>query len=459
MRYFFFILLPGLLCLAPQDLKTRPVIAKFKTLTSVLDGLISYYKRHQNEVNLDGIFGPLILQHTIRRILYVHSYPWTLQNQLSYLLESLESVILSALPALKQKDEVYFEKLGTILQLDWSPKFPSVLLVSESYGQWASPVDGVFTEDVSDNCLHELFKLNLTEQRCRLSVACKTALLTHNLGGYEATHTVLYLTVIELLGCQDIVNGQLTEFGTNMYSLITDRCAEIYSSFRALLRDDVSIYDKRDLLLEQIFICGFRGFDTFIKLPLLDTIKSWQDPSGCFGGIDRNIGTTRATTNSGRTLLFEERLVDGCLTHLTSVATAALAVYLNYFLRPLDISGENAVILRLVEIYYLLQGNATVPPLLADTQPEQPSEPKQRWVPSVAADLIPELGKPHGLFGLMVHRHLPFTPVLRREVSINTEHFGASWYFMGFVILSLVFLTLAIHLYRHLPKISRFYHE
>ncbi|GAA54709.1 hypothetical protein CLF_105007 [Clonorchis sinensis] len=101
--------------------------------------------------------------------------------------------------AIKQKDEVYFEKLSPILQLDWSPKFPSVLPVSESYNQWASPVDGVFTEDISDNCLYELFKLNLTEQRCRLSFACRSALLTRNLGGYEATHTVLYLTVIELV--------------------------------------------------------------------------------------------------------------------------------------------------------------------------------------------------------------------------------------------------------------------
>ncbi|KER32697.1 hypothetical protein T265_12781, partial [Opisthorchis viverrini] len=414
--------------------------------------LISYYKRHQNEVTVDGIFGPLILQHTVRRILDVHSYPWTLQNQLSYQLESLDSVISSALPAIKQKDEVYFEKLSPVLQLDWSPKFPSVFSVSESYEQWASPVNGVFTEDVSDNCLHELFKLNLTEQRCHLSVACKSALLTRNLGGYEATHTVLYLTVIELLDCQNIVNGQFLEYGTSVHSLIIDRCAEIYSSFRALLRDDASsIYDKRDLLLEQIFICGFRGFDKFIELPLLDTIKSWQDPSGCFGGIDPN---TRATANSGRTLLLEEQLADGCLTHLTSVATAALAVYLNYFLRPFDISGENAIILRLLEMYYLVQGNTTVPPLLADTQPEQPSEPKQRWVPSVDADLIFELGEPHGLFGLMAHRYLPFSPVLRREVSIKTAQFNVLWYFMGSVILSLLFLTLAIHLYRRLSKIS-----
>ncbi|GAA54710.1 UPF0764 protein C16orf89 homolog [Clonorchis sinensis] len=240
-----------------------------------------------------------------------------------------------------------------------------------------------------------------------------------------------------------------------MHSLITDRCAEIYSSFKALLRDGASsIYEKRDLLLEQIFICGFRGFDTFIELPLLDIVKSWQDPSGCFGGVDRGMLTTRATTNSGRALLLEEQLADGCLTHLTSVATAALAVYLNYFLRPFDISGENAVTLRLLEIYYLIQGNTTVPPLLADTQTEQPSEPKQSWVPSVDADLIPELGKPHGLFGLMAHRHLPFTPMLRREVSIKTAQFSGSWYFMCSAILSLGFLTLAIHLYRRLPKSS-----
>ncbi|VDQ02674.1 unnamed protein product [Trichobilharzia regenti] len=95
----------------------------------------------------------------------------------------------------------------------------------------------------------------------------------------------------------------------------------------------------KDILLEQIFVCGSLGYGRFIQLSVLNEILSWQQPSGCFiaskyTSDDNTVKNTNNIIFPMRQPLAERKHKDGCLSHMTSVATAVLSLYLREFFIP-----------------------------------------------------------------------------------------------------------------------------
>ncbi|XP_037773877.1 uncharacterized protein LOC119570028, partial [Penaeus monodon] len=108
-----------------------------------------------------------------------------------------------------------------------------------------------------------------------------------------------------------------------------EMCSNLYSEALTLTSVAFSdnVLNNRDLLMEMEFVCGMLGYVEFLWRDWLADILDWQSKSGCFS-------STKPHVAIGRKLLREEKLPDGCLQHLTTVAVSALAVHLHYLLYP-----------------------------------------------------------------------------------------------------------------------------
>lgn len=68
----------------------------------------------------------------------------------------------------------------------------------------------------------------------------------------------------------------------NFKTISRNICSQIYQEANFIVTTTNAIPEFKDLLMEQIFLCGFVGFSEFLNNEWIVQVISWQMESGCF---------------------------------------------------------------------------------------------------------------------------------------------------------------------------------
>lgn len=99
----------------------------------------------------------------------------------------------------------------------------------------------------------------------------------------------------------------------------------------------------RDLLLEQIALCGFEGYLEFFRSGWTKKILQWQRREGCFGLLPMEIELEEGCSDAFHRLKRSDTLLNGvCHTHITAVSFSALAFHLRATLFASEINAEQS---------------------------------------------------------------------------------------------------------------------
>ncbi|KAB0394210.1 hypothetical protein E2I00_005049 [Balaenoptera physalus] len=196
-----------------------------------------------------------------------------------------------------------------------------------------------FSEEHSDLCLVQLLGTGTnSSQPCRLSDFCKTLMTRPGCSGYCLSHQLLFFLSARMRGCTKGLFRQsqryMNLFCANMMDL--NRRAEAIGY----------AYPTRDLFMENIMFCGIGGFSDFYKLRWLEAILSWQKPQeGCFGKpAAENEELPKAIQYQQHLLRRvkrrEKQFTDGCSSHNTAMAVAALGGFISVLAELPPADGE-----------------------------------------------------------------------------------------------------------------------
>uniref|UniRef100_A0A7N9D5V3 Chromosome 16 open reading frame 89 n=1 Tax=Macaca fascicularis TaxID=9541 RepID=A0A7N9D5V3_MACFA len=176
------------------------------------------------------------------------------------------------------------------------------------------------------NSLEPLSPRTDSSEPCGLSDLCRSLMTKPGCSGYCLSHQMLFFLWARMRGCtqgpfqqsQDYINL----FCANMMDL--NRRAEAIGY----------AYPTRDIFMENIMFCGMGGFSDFYKLQWLEAILSWQKQrEGCFGEPDAEDEELSKAIQYQQHFLRrvkrrEKQFSDGCSSHNTATAVAALGGFL-----------------------------------------------------------------------------------------------------------------------------------
>ncbi|XP_070635709.1 UPF0764 protein C16orf89 homolog isoform X2 [Bos indicus] len=249
-------------------------------ILSALDRATSFLKKRLPEINLDGVVGFRMLEEfqlTIEPGFWKLPHAWTrTESSMVY-------------PTFEQEDS--------------------------------------FSEELSDLCLVQLLGTGTnSSQPCRLSNFCRSLMTRPGCSGYCLSHQLLFFLSARMRGCTKGLFRQsqryMNVFCANMMDLNRRADAIGYA------------YPTRDIFMENIVFCGMSGFSDFYKLRWLQAILSWQKPQeGCFGepaAEDEELPKAIQYQQHflRRVKRREKQFADGCSSHNTAMAVAALGGFL-----------------------------------------------------------------------------------------------------------------------------------
>lgn len=204
--------------LIPADASSNPVVSRFDNLLKALDKAILYSIRNYKYMNFDGVFGLWIAEGTATsacwRLFFLLGYLkhilsapniWEenpvveklgkIKEDLSEKYSSLRKVLPDVVESLKQHDIGYFQRMGSLLEMDWSPH-PATPLLDVGTLMNLPKNQTTFDEELSDRCISQLLVTNYTASRCRPSIDCLELITGSPSHGYELTHQILYIAVV-----------------------------------------------------------------------------------------------------------------------------------------------------------------------------------------------------------------------------------------------------------------------
>ncbi|XP_049817051.1 UPF0764 protein C16orf89 homolog [Aethina tumida] len=130
---------------------------------------------------------------------------------------------------------------------------------------------------------------------------------------YSLTHKLLLLQFLKGRKC--LINQSIYKDKTQ------NLCNRIYNEIEAADHAN-KLHQLFDLFLEQIVVCGYEGYQDFLKRKYLNFILKMQNNSGCFNAFP---GSKRK-----RNIQYLE---DGCADHTTGLGAAVLSLYYNFALK------------------------------------------------------------------------------------------------------------------------------
>lgn len=303
-----------------------------------IDKTIGYYERNYALLNFDGIFGAKVVEGQLNLVVAEYSKGFlsdimddSMKNDVVKIAARAGHIVKQAMPHLYVKYPGQMRQMRRLFYLSWdighSHRLVDLGLTwSDDLHLQAQAL--TFNEEESNQCLAELLE-PVDGMMCRMSEYCQRVMTKPGMEKYILCHQILYSVVAEMSGCGSRLEKWLVKHkrSGSLEQLQEEMCSNLYSEALALaattFSDDVPTF--RDLTVEMEFVCGMLGYVEFLRRDWLLGIFKWQSDSGCFPSSKQPIG---------RKLLMEERLPDGCLSHLTTVAVSALAVHLHYLLNP-----------------------------------------------------------------------------------------------------------------------------
>uniref|UniRef100_A0A2K5V2D8 Chromosome 16 open reading frame 89 n=1 Tax=Macaca fascicularis TaxID=9541 RepID=A0A2K5V2D8_MACFA len=311
-------------------------------ILSALERATVFLEQRLPEINLDGMVGVRVLEEQLKSVQEKWAQEPLLQPlslRVGTLGEKLEAAIQRSLLYLKLSDPKYLREFQLTLQPGFW-KLPHAWIHTNASLVYPTfePQDS-FSEESSDGCLVQLlgtgFKrfsclslLSRTDssEPCGLSDLCRSLMTKPGCSGYCLSHQMLFFLWARMRGCtqgpfqqsQDYINL----FCANMMDL--NRRAEAIGY----------AYPTRDIFMENIMFCGMGGFSDFYKLQWLEAILSWQKQrEGCFGEPDAEDEELSKAIQYQQHFLRrvkrrEKQFSDGCSSHNTATAVAALGGFL-----------------------------------------------------------------------------------------------------------------------------------
>ena len=180
-------------------------------------------------------------------------------------------------------------------------------------------------ERVSDACLSELLN------GCHVSAFCWTLFTAVEFDEYPLAHQVFYLTIARSMDCLSKLPPPVA---ATVDAKITALCS---SMFRVNLRVEARNYpsEDQDLFMQNIAFCGLSGYRPFReRLRWLEVIRSWQRSQPGAGCFPVNLHQLARMLAQSRPKRRERILADGCSLHKTSMALAAVSVYVQTLSAP-----------------------------------------------------------------------------------------------------------------------------
>ncbi|KHN77792.1 UPF0764 protein C16orf89 -like protein [Toxocara canis] len=333
---------------------------------NALSGLENYYERHHTQLNVDGLFGLRIIHGQLNQFcedFEGRDLDSEVVDEMRNLSRRASEIANKAIPYVADRDRFYYRQFHYLLthpysithevqrideRLRWAEKETLRRGFYEGGAMW-------FNEKQSDSCFAEVLSkeynsYNITST-CDISEPClKRMLSTPGLSGYRLAHQVLFIAIIQVTPCTDIVSSYLsTTSNTTLEGFVKEYCTNLLEELLTFQKNARIVArmnpHQRDLLMEQVFACGQFGFVEVCSLHLLVAILSWQHPTlGCFVkesledqfavGVLPAIISSPPDNFSSRKILSDIIHNDYCSTHSATVASGALVVFLRFLLDP-----------------------------------------------------------------------------------------------------------------------------
>ncbi|CAL1293445.1 unnamed protein product [Larinioides sclopetarius] len=288
---------------------------------NALDRGLSFMENRIEDINLDAVLGIRLVEEQLTAFLEFEPREMSaISNRLVALRDKARIVADEATEIVRKNDPDYSSTIGRVMdpskRLLWQRSRPT----DHSLVQAPVPCAlSAFNETDSDDCLQQILGKG-SERPCRMSERCLATMSSPRQQGYILTHQVLYWQMLQMHDCIREVSNALK----------TTLCSNV-------LRDAEKIADARfprthkDLFMEQIGLCGMWGFRDFHRSTWLETILSWQRPSGCYNDRAkwRCIDDLKPD-GPERQKRREKILRGGCLSHKTAVAILAITANIRF---------------------------------------------------------------------------------------------------------------------------------
>lgn len=340
----------------------NPLIHKVLETTQKL---LDFFSEDYSNINVDGLFGLRIGQGQLRdaiRECNERSCDYHVLQKIKQLDKKLDVAANAALPYLQDADPAYYERfLGTINKPYMTPYEP------QEFTEEPGPIGYLssYDEERGDACYSRMLGTFHEGGRilpsCNITHQCWDFMTTEGSTDYFITHQLLYLIIIDHMGCREIVEKYVG--GKSVREVQSKLCSKIYQESRHLSQEGKVNARKKDLFLEQTVLCGPLGFEDFMRQDWMDMVLSWPDRRlGCFkayynmgdlldlmetsespyrgrpgsGGPSQDHMRSAyegSSSNTMRKLLREKQMKDGCLSHTSGLGFGVLCTYLRYLVR------------------------------------------------------------------------------------------------------------------------------
>ncbi|KAF4525514.1 hypothetical protein B566_EDAN014900 [Ephemera danica] len=280
-----------------------------------LERLLQYFTANTDQLIADGFLGVAMAQGQLDTALQLESKEArALRPLLERLRVTCEQILSAAQPMIDSGMPSQVQGVQKLLGPEYwrgSPAGSRGPLGVGRVPHWPlsplPPMSGTPDEVTSDQCLGQL----LSETDCSISEDCWLAESAGTAMGYSLTHRLMFLQTARKAGCVEKVNDRTEQ---SLDEMISNACADIHAETRAIAARDYP-ENLRDLLLEQVTLCGAEGYLEFAEKSLVRSMLQWQRADGCYG-----VDVFRRSKRS------EQPMGDaGCLVHYTAVAAGALA--------------------------------------------------------------------------------------------------------------------------------------
>ncbi|XP_046521328.1 UPF0764 protein C16orf89 homolog isoform X2 [Equus quagga] len=312
----------------PDTPEGKATIAGF--ILSALERATSFLQERLPEVNLDGVVGFRVLEGQLQGVQEKWARDPLLQPlnlRVRKLAARLAPLLHRSIFYLRLSDPEYLREFQPTIQPGFW-KLPQAWTHTNASMVYPTfqPEDS-FSEEHSDLCLVQLLGTGADDrQPCRLSDFCRTLMTRPGCSGYCLSHQLLFFLLARMKGCMEGLFCQ-TQLYMNLF------CANMMDLNQRAEAIGYA-YSTQDIFMENIMLCGIAGFSDFYKLRWLEVILAWQKPrEGCFGTPDaEDEELLRAVEHQQHFLTRvkrrEKQFTDGCSSHNTAMAVAALGGFL-----------------------------------------------------------------------------------------------------------------------------------
>ncbi|XP_012587253.1 PREDICTED: UPF0764 protein C16orf89 homolog [Condylura cristata] len=326
------LLLAAPLCPTPLSPPDSPEgkASQASLILSVLERATSFLKKRLPEINLDGVVGFRVLQAQLRGAREVWARDPRLQAQsrrVGELAERLEGLLQASAVYLNLSDPKYLREFQPILQPGFW-KLPNAWTrTTASLVYPKLKAQDTFSEEHSDQCLVQLLGTGTAgRQPCQVSSFCRALVTEPGCWGYSLSHQLLFFLMARMKGCTGGLFCQSQSYTSRFCANMMDLNRRVEALGYA--------HPTRDIFMENIMFCGLSGFSDFYKPEWLEAILGWQKPQeGCFGRPDPEAAEFSKPAQHQQHFLRrvkrrEKQFIDGCSSHNTATAVAALGGFL-----------------------------------------------------------------------------------------------------------------------------------